>query len=73
MSALSEIQVCPLRTGDELVSARQVASLLKISRATFYRWRRRPDFPIPLRISPFTVRYWRSEVIVFVESKRGLQ
>jgi predicted DNA-binding transcriptional regulator AlpA len=71
MNTFSNSQGWSDHIGDELVSTRQVITLLNISRSTFYRWKVHPDFPEPQILSSRTVRYWRSDVFAFIASQPG--
>lgn len=53
--------------GDSLLTARQVATLLKVSPATLCRWRQTGDGPAWVSLGPSSPRYRREDVDAFVK------
>lgn len=52
--------------GDELLTVAQVSGLLKISRATFYRWRSIGKGPRCVKLPNGTIRVRRSSLDKFI-------
>jgi hypothetical protein len=52
----------------ELLAEREVASLLKVNRATLRRWRGRNAGPRYLRLGPKLIRYRRDDLALFLDS-----
>lgn len=55
---------------DPLLTARDVQALLRISARTFYRYRHRPDFPRPLKLSERAHRWRESEVLQWAGERK---
>lgn len=56
---------------DELLRPIQVAKLLKIDERTVRLWRQQGRFPEGVEMVPGTRRWWKSEVLAWLESKSG--
>ena len=53
----------------QLLTVKQVASLIGVSRPTVYRWLRTLDFPRPLRVGQRASRWRRHEVERWLEDR----
>ena len=56
---------------DRLITLEDCARLASVKRTTSYQLRLRPDFPVPVFITATRKRYWRSEVVAWLESQRA--
>ncbi len=55
-----------------LLNAKQAAQLLDVSRDTFWRWRKNPEFPAPVSIG--RARRWnREQLLRFAQQPTQLQ
>lgn len=55
---------------DELLTLEEVAALIRVPIATVRYWRAQGSGPRGFRVGR-TVRYWRTEVVMWLESKAG--
>lgn len=55
---------------DRLITLKECARLAGVQRTTCYHLRLRPDFPVAVLITATRKRYWRSEVIAWIEQQR---
>ena len=53
----------------EYLNVKQVTALLGISRNTLYIWQRDRDFPKALKIGSKAVRFRRSEILAWLETR----
>jgi predicted DNA-binding transcriptional regulator AlpA len=58
-------------TTDKLISIRDVRELFGLGRTAAYELTHRPEFPVPVVISPRCYRWWASEVLAFAASIRS--
>src|SRR5262249_51893956 len=58
-------------TNDRLISIGDIRSLFKLGRTAAYELTHRPDFPVPVPISPRCYRWWASEVEAFAATLRS--
>ena len=56
---------------DRLISLEECARLAGVGRTTCYQHRLRSDFPVPVYVTATRKRYWRSEVVTWLESQRA--
>ena len=56
----------------QLTSKKEICNHLSISNSTFYRYSKKSDFPKPIRLSSRTVRYRRSDVNRYIQSKSNI-
>lgn len=56
---------------DKLITIKEVRGLLGVSPATIYRWLTNTDFPKPLVLGPKAIRWWRSDILSWVASRKG--
>ena len=56
-------------TDRDLMTLDDVKALLRVSRATVYRYMEQEDFPLPLRLGGLTNRWMRLEVERWLESR----
>jgi predicted DNA-binding transcriptional regulator AlpA len=55
----------------ELLAEREVATLLRVDRATLRRWRERQTGPLFFRLGPKLIRYQQGDVLAWIESRRS--
>ncbi len=55
---------------DELWSARDIAAVVKIGQTATYELIKQPGFPAPLHVGKRSVRWWKSEIVAFLERQR---
>jgi|GEM_PF-3291379 len=60
-------------TSLRLISSREVEKILGIAPSTLQRMRKQPDFPREVRLSPCSIRFYRDEIITFIENRKGRQ
>lgn len=53
-----------------LLTEREVAAALRISRVSLWKWRRAGRFPAPIVLGPRTLRWPESAVANFLESRK---
>ena len=58
---------------DRLITLEECARLAGVQRTTCYHLRSRSDFPVAVLITATRKRYWRSEVIAWIERRRAAQ
>ena len=51
----------------EFLTTREARELYRVSRATWDRMRRRPGFPVPVRLSARCLRWRFTELLAFAE------
>ena len=56
-------------TQEEYLTIKEVASLIGVSRNTLYCWQRDRDFPKALRVGLKAIRFRRSEILGWLESR----
>ena len=56
---------------DELLKPVEVAEMLKVDERSVRLWRQQGRFLEGIEIVPGTRRWWRSEVLAWLESKNG--
>lgn len=56
---------------DRLISLTECARIADVKRTTCYQQRLRSDFPKPVFVTATRKRYWRSEVVAWLESQRA--
>lgn len=56
---------------DRLITLEECARLAGVQRTTFYQIRLRTDFPVAVFVTASRKRYWRSEVVTWLESQRA--
>jgi predicted DNA-binding transcriptional regulator AlpA len=58
----------------QLITETETFTLLKVSRATVRRWSKNlPNFPKPIKLGPFAIRYELAAILAFIEDqKRGI-
>ena len=56
---------------DQLLTRPEVEALVRLRKSALYRLLRSPDsgFPLPLKIGPKAIRWRRSEVLSWLESR----
>lgn len=54
---------------DQFLGWRELRQLLPVSRTTIWAWRRRGDFPAPLRLSPGRMAWRASDVRAWMEAR----
>ena len=57
--------------GNTFIKANDFIKVTGISRATFYRLRKHPDFPKPVNIAANSPRYWGPACDVFLKSRQA--
>ena len=65
---LSELDRVP--HDDVLWSARQAQAFLGLKNSAFYELADEPDFPAKVRVGRRTVRWFRSEIVAYVNARR---
>ena len=58
---------------DRLITIKECARLAGVSRTTCYHHRLRPDFPVGVLVTATRKRFWRTEVITWLEQRRDAQ
>lgn len=56
----------------ELLSTAQVLARTRVPRSTFFFWRKRGEFPAPLRVPGSRLVVWRSDVVDGWLRQRGI-
>lgn len=56
---------------DRLITLEECARLAGVRRTTFYKIRLQTDFPVAVFVTASRKRYWRSEVVSWLESRRA--
>ena len=57
--------------GDQLLTVREVAKLLKVSRRTVWRWRAQGRLPAPIHCSKTCVRWKASVLQAFLQALKS--
>lgn len=60
-----------LQVSAQLLRPRSAARKLDVSRATFYRFSKLPDFPAAVKIGPRAVGWLSHELDAWIESRRA--
>lgn len=55
------------RNNNELLTEKQIAALIGVSVRTLQSWRRRGAGPRSVKMGTRLVRYWRSDVLSWIE------
>jgi predicted DNA-binding transcriptional regulator AlpA len=55
---------------ERLMTIREVAALLGVSRCQVWRLRKASDFPRPLHLTPTIKRWRRTDLMTWVQTKR---
>ena len=63
------VQAEAAETQEELLTVKQVCELLGVARQTLYCWQRKGIFIQPLRVGVTAVRYPRSEIVRWLETR----
>lgn len=56
---------------DKLISLKECSRVVGVGRTTFYQMRLRADFPVAVNVTATRQRYWRSEVMAWLERQRA--
>jgi predicted DNA-binding transcriptional regulator AlpA len=56
---------------DILITLQECARIAGVQRTTFYLLRRRPDFPAAVHVTAASKRYWRSELMAWLDAQRA--
>lgn len=66
----SNQQLLPAIPPSPLLSAEEVAVMLRCHKVTLWRWLKTiPDFPQPIRKSPGRIAFYQQEVIDYIASR----
>lgn len=64
--ALSAAGIAPVLP--EMMTADDLAHILRVSRRTVFRLRQRGDLPPPVELSPGVVRWKTGEIVAYIEA-----
>lgn len=56
---------------DKLITLKECSRVFGVGRTTCYQMRLRADFPVAVNVTATRQRYWRSEVLVWLERQRA--
>ncbi len=56
---------------DKLISLKECARVAGVGRTVCYQMRLRPDFPVAVNVTATRQRYWRAEVVGWLERQRA--
>lgn len=58
---------------DRLISLKECARVAGVGRTTCYQMRLHADFPVAVNVTATGRRYWRSEVVAWLERQRAVR
>lgn len=54
---------------EAMMTAKEVAGMLRVDPSTLWRWRQQGVGPIPIYLRPRVPRYRRAEVLAFIQAR----